>query len=367
MGSFEDDIFMLSDEEMPISKPNPIHEHLTERLLEVQHRIENAKRSLEETENTTSSILKMLQSRAQYEDSVSSDDDVDLYTKEGQPVIKRKRQKTHRQVLIVKECWKRVVYDKWVIGVTLRNTSTEQVHDARFYVDVNGDTQVTGASTFWHLVDETFYRETDSISPQSEVVAAVVLNLPKFSQEPVKTASGIISYRVDGREYQTPVPNVCLSVAEAVNNSFGLEFSKSPRESILALKTISVAKTVGIDIEINPERGAMLLQCLQTLSFQEICADIYVVEEAGSLMYCLIEILPIIDGEARLQISCRSEAQMDIILRILEDEFPNMTVKEENDCVLAATALIQELESYLYDASGPERQRMKIKSDLLIP
>lgn len=50
-----------------------------------------------------------------------------LYTIEGQPVIKKRKQKVHKpkQILVVRNTWKCIVYDQWVIGVVLENTSIE--------------------------------------------------------------------------------------------------------------------------------------------------------------------------------------------------------------------------------------------------
>lgn len=367
---FDEDIFRLSGEDdVSVPMSNPVTEHLNERLFDVRCRIENAKRNIEETETTTESILKLLHARAQYEDSVTSDDDddADLYTEDGQPRIKRRKQKTHRQILIPKDSWKRVLCDKWVIGVVLQNTSTEHLHDIRFYIDAKNDHELTGSSILWYLADKTSYIETDSIPQQAEVVATIASDLPKFEEESERTVSGTISYRADGRDYQTPVPNVRLSAVETAEDSCGLDFWKSPRESMLALRSICLVKTVGIDIETDTARGTKILECLQELCFQEICSDVYVVEAAGSLMYCLIEVLPLIDEEAQLRISCRSDAQMNVMLRILKDKFPDMIVKEENNCVLAARTLMEELKLYLYDTSGPEKQRARIKTDLLIP
>lgn len=65
---------------------------------------------------------------------------------------------------------------------------------------------------------------------------------------------------------------------------------------------------------------------------------------------------------------CRSVSQLNIILHLLQDEFPSVSVAEEtDDCVEAATALIRELEM-IRDKKGTRViQEAKVITDLLIP
>lgn len=50
-----------------------------------------------------------------------------LYTIDGQPVLKQKKSRIHKhnQILIVQNNWKCIIYDKWIIGIVLQNTSSE--------------------------------------------------------------------------------------------------------------------------------------------------------------------------------------------------------------------------------------------------
>lgn len=58
---------------------------------------------------------------------------------------------------------------------------------------------------------------------------------------------------------------------------------------------------------------------------------------------------------------------MNIVTRLLKDQFPNMCIKEDINPVRAAMALIEELKLYLGDSSPIERQIARIRTDLLIP
>ncbi|CAK9800714.1 hypothetical protein ANTQUA_LOCUS2546 [Anthophora quadrimaculata] len=178
---------------------------------------------------------------------------------------------------------------------------------------------------FWYLMDGTFWCRTDTIQPQKEMVATVALDLPKFDKDPFCDAY----------------------VEETVDRSCELQFLT--------------------EIHENPERGERLLKFLEEKSFKEICADVYFTKRTGCLMYCLIEILPITGGEARLRIFSGSSHQMNIILRLLWNQFPDMITDKDVDPVFAATVLMEELKLYLEDSSTTERQMARIRTDLLIP
>lgn len=136
-------------------------------------------------------------------------------------------------------------------------------------------------------------------------MATIVLDLPTFDKDSFCDAYGTVSYEADEKQYQTPVLGIRLHVKETIANNCGLSFSSDPEQSILALKSVSVEKIVGVQIEGNPGNGERLLSFLEQKSFREISADVYVMKSTGCLMYCLVEILPIIEGEARLRIFAR--------------------------------------------------------------
>ncbi|XP_076625348.1 uncharacterized protein LOC143343886 isoform X1 [Colletes latitarsis] len=370
MDSFEDDMFALSDEELPIStaKCNPIEEQLLKQFFDVQNRIEKTTVDIKEIQNTTRHVLKSLQHQAQYAENVTSDSDSDLYNVDGQPVVKKKKH-VHQEpnrILVVQSTWKYIICDKWIIGIVLQNASLETLCNLQVYVAVREVDEISGLSMCWSLVDSTFWYRTDTIKPHKEAIATVTLNLPKFDKDSFCDAYGTISYQIDDKEYQTPVPTVRLCVGETIDTSCGVKFSVDVEHSILALKCTSIEKTVGVQIDMHPGRGERLLEFLEEKSFKEICADVYVVKSTGCLMFCLIEILPIIEGEVRLRIFSRSTNEMNIIIRLLQDQFSDLIVHDD-DHVYAALALIEELKLYLVDGSTPERQIARIKTDLLIP
>ncbi|XP_054003794.1 uncharacterized protein LOC128889814 [Hylaeus anthracinus] len=373
MNSFEDDMFALSDEDLPlpILEPecNPVEEHLMKQLSDVQSRIEKTSNDIKEIQDTTRHVLKALHQQAQFGEQVSSDSDSNLYDVDGQPVVKKKKHgiRKHDQILVVQSNWKYIFHDKWVIGIVLQNTSSETVCDPEVYVTLKGLDEIAGASMIWSSTDCAFWYRTNAIQPRKEVVATVVLDLPKFDEDSFCDAYGTISYQVHEKQYQTAVPAIRLLVEETVDNSCCVKFSVNVEHSILALKSTSIEKTVGIQIETHPGRGERLFEFLEEKSFKEICADAYVVKTTGCLMFCLIEILPIVDGQARLRIFSRSTTQMNIISRLLRDQFPDMIVHDDDERILAALAFIEELKLYLRDGNTTERQMARIKTDLLIP
>ena len=80
MDSMDDDMFVLSDEELPISTPkcNPIEEHLTRASSDVRTRIERATNDIKEVQDMTRRILESLYKQARYGEDVTSDSDSDV-------------------------------------------------------------------------------------------------------------------------------------------------------------------------------------------------------------------------------------------------------------------------------------------------
>ncbi|KZC12644.1 hypothetical protein WN55_04110 [Dufourea novaeangliae] len=240
------------------------------------------------------------------------------------------------------------------------------LYDPQIYIDLKGYDEIAASSKFWSVVNGIVCYQTDVIQSRQEVVATIVLDLPKFEEDSFCDAYGMISYQVNEKQYQTPVPTIRLLAEETVDNNCGIKFSNNIEHSILALKSTSIEKTVGIQIEHHPGRGERLLGFLEEKSFEEICADVYVVKTTGTLVFCLIEILPIVEGEARLRIFSRSGSQMNIMLRLLRDQFPDMTVQDNDNGVHAAISLLEELKLYLRNGSTSEQQMARIKTDLFV-
>ncbi|XP_078040194.1 SET domain containing 8 isoform X4 [Augochlora pura] len=370
MDTFEADMFDLSDQDLPVetSKYNPIEEHLMKQYSDVQARIEKTINDIKDVHDTTRRVQKRLQDQAQYGGDITSDSDSDMYTINGQPVVAKKQQGTKKrdQILIVQSSWKRILWDKWIIGVVLRNASTQILYDPQFYIDIKGSSEVSGSSSFWSFVDSSFWCRTDTIQSRKKVVATVVLDLPKFDENRVYDVYGTVLYEVDEKQYQTSVPCVRFSIEEMIENSCGIKFTNNAEQYILTVKSMSIEKVVDIEIEQRLGHEEQLLTCLAYLSFKEICSRVYSVETSGCLMFCLIEILSLNEGRARLRIFSKSSCQMNIILRVLRDQFPHMTVQDNDNCVHAAMALLEELKLYVRNGSTLEQQMARVKTDLLI-
>jgi len=77
-----DDIFAISDEEMPMplqtAQSNPVEEYLLKQLTDVQSRIDNATSEIANMRENTARILNALQWRALYGENPSSDSDTDV-------------------------------------------------------------------------------------------------------------------------------------------------------------------------------------------------------------------------------------------------------------------------------------------------
>lgn len=187
----------------------------------------------------------------------------------------------------------------------------------QIYVSLNENDDLYGISMFWTLKSETFLYQIDEIQPCSEVVATVVLDLPKFNTNSHYDVYGTISYEVAEEEYQIPIPDIHITIEDTVDSRYQVKFLTEENQvlekntisdilhMVLALKSSSMEKTIDIKIKGIPEREAHLLTFLKEKSFQAIYKDIYIVQTIGTLMHCLIEILPIIEVKERLRISSR--------------------------------------------------------------
>ncbi|CAD1468772.1 unnamed protein product, partial [Heterotrigona itama] len=127
MNSMDDDMFVFSDEELPISTPkcNPIEEHLTRVSSDVQTRIEKATNDIKDVQDMARRTLESLYKQARYGEDTTSDSDSDLYTINGQLVVKKKKYEVSKllhEFLVINSNWKYVFIDKWIIGVELINS-----------------------------------------------------------------------------------------------------------------------------------------------------------------------------------------------------------------------------------------------------
>ncbi|KAK9299499.1 hypothetical protein QLX08_007515 [Tetragonisca angustula] len=386
MDSMDDDMFVLSDEELPISTPkcNPIEEHLTRASSDVRTRIERATNDIKEVQDMTRRILESLYKQARYGEDVTSDSDSDLYTINGQLVVKKKKyevSKLPHEFLVINSNWKYVFTDKWVIGVELTNSSNKKINNPQVYVSLKeDDDNLRGMSTFWKLENEIFSYQTNEICPSGQVVATVVLDLPKFDKRPFYDIYGTIVYEVEEREYQIPVPVIRLKIDDTIDNGYQVKFLNhvdptrmkdvhviSPM--ILALRSTSIEKNVDIQMKEDPERKKQLVKFLKKYPFQEIHTNVHFVQTTGCLMHCLIEILPVspVEKGEKLRISSRSSHQMNIIIGLLREYFPDMLTEENVSPMNAAMVLMEELKLYLEDTSTANRQLARIATDLVIP
>lgn len=377
----DEDMFALSDDELPIStsKCNPVEEHLMKQLSDVQTRIQKTKNDIKEIQDMTKHALESLYNQALYGKNITLDCDSDLYTIDGQPVIKKIKHKSDScEYMVIKSNWKYIFSDKWVIGIELMNNSEKTLSNPQIYVSLKDNDELYGISMFWKLVNEIFSYRIDKIQPNSYVMATVVLNVPKFDKNPFCDVYGTISYKIEENEYQIPIPVIRLTIEDTIDNNYQIKFlternyafqveTKDILPMILALRSTSVEKIIDVQIKKIPKKEKEFLTFLKEKSFEAIFENIYIVQTTSCLMHCLIEILPIIEGEEKLRISSRSNHQMNIILRFLKDHFSDMIIEEDVNPFHAAMVLMNELKLYLEDTSTAERQMARIRTDLLIP
>ncbi|XP_011699523.1 PREDICTED: uncharacterized protein LOC105456872 isoform X2 [Wasmannia auropunctata] len=396
MESGDEDMFAISDEDTPsparIAPVNPVEEHLLKLLANVEGRIDVATNEIAETKATNARILNALERHALHGKDANSDSDsefilyIQMYTADGVPVCtsdlkkqQRKRNNCTEKILELTSQWQCVLQDKWIIGAELHNRSCCTLLNPRYYPYVlpMPDEEISGESTFWKLKREHFFHseKISSIQPGA-VVATMVLDLPTFDQVPVVKCWGIISYEIDETQFQIPLPPIQLSIVKTIDSSCMRLLDKSRHSGILALKSTStVEKIVNVqfswdDRDDRDDQMSLNKLCrfLTAITFTKVCDNVFLVKEHGSLTYCLVEVQSIDADETNIRIFARSVNQLNIILYLLQDEFPDVSVVEESDdCIEAANALKRELEMIRDKKSIREIQEARVITDLLIP
>lgn len=367
MDFLDDDVFELSvkdDKEAPESDCNPVKEHLMKQLNAIQNRIDKTKNEIEEIKQTVKSILDSLVVKAVSGQETNIDSNDDLYTVEGEPVWKEKCEDTqHPEILVLKSQWQYVLRDKWVIGAVLRNASFQSLYELKFYAFAEGTTELRGISTFWVEVDG-LWKRIDSITPKKDdVVATLVLDPLDFDDTSSIDVYGTIAYENIDNELQVALPVVRFTSYDVLRRTHELNLSRDTRYAILALRSTFLETVLELPVTFDTERMAHLLRIL---SVKRIAKNVYGVDgNTESSLYGMVEVLSL----AKIRVSAKTSSYLKLILRTLHDEIPTCTSTkyQEEYCVEAAKALIEELETYLGDPDFARIQRARIKSDLLVP
>ncbi|KAL7286137.1 hypothetical protein TKK_0019580 [Trichogramma kaykai] len=227
-----------------------------------------------------------------------------------------------------------------------------------------------GLTAFWMLVDDTYWYPSEEVNPEEHIVATTVLNLPNFLNVSSIEANGTIFCEFDDKLFQTRLPVIRLDVQDTVNGrcTIDLDDPQDAPFSILALKAISVDRVVLLPVQTNSNTGKRLIDFLDEYNFKEVC-KVCIVRDAGSLQYCLIEVLPAEDTtDIRLLISARSEAQLSVVVQLMIEAFPELLDVEKQQALdEAAEALRKEMELYLTCNDTVQIQRARVTTDLLIP
>ncbi|XP_066587277.1 uncharacterized protein [Prorops nasuta] len=372
MDSFEDDLFAFSDEDqLEPPKSNPIAENLMKKLFEIQTFVEGTRKDIENVQNATKEALDNLLFQAKYAKKFHYNSDSEFNNAKFKKTLKMRKILSNYNTLIVKQIWQRVFDMKWVIGVLVQNLSKRTLRNLRLYCMVKEQVESYGASSFWCIEENGFWTAIDAIQGNADdIVATFILDLPKFNETSFVELCSTISYEVGERELQVGVMPVKLTAEDTINGGdCALNFTNEEGTySILAIKSAAVQAIIGIDIKAKRNTGPRVLALLADIAFKEVHPDVFLNNEPGSLLYCLIEILPIIDGIAKLNISARSKIQLNIILCIIRDKFAGSTVEcKDESCVKAANSIVEELELYLNLRNQSCIQLAQIRTDLLIP
>lgn len=353
-----------------LRQKNPVEEHLTIQLNCIQNQIDQINSNIEVIKSVSENTLKNIASRAVFKEDSSSESDNDLYTSNGEPIIKKRKKSKYYEktkVLQVHNVWQKVVDDRWIIGVELESTASFVLQDPTIYICQKGKDSYSGVSVFWSFINK-FWFPTESIDSKGKVVATAVLDLPIFESTSEIQAHGVIFCEHDDKSFQTPLPNIQLLVKSTIDNSLSLNFDeKGDAEiSLLALKVISIDRAFVIPATGNP-LAPRIIQFLKKYEFEEIC-NVCILLNFGSLQHCVLEILPAEDGDLQVFISARSQAQLSAVIQLVKKEFPELLDLEEQQSIdEAAEALREELKCYLSSSDPANIQRARVKSDLLIP
>ncbi|KAK0163169.1 hypothetical protein PV327_006877 [Microctonus hyperodae] len=375
MDMFEDDdIFDISDDEMNMqisSSCNPVDDYLIKQLHDVQDRIEQVNKETLNVQSTTKKILLKLYEQCRYfDDNDSSDSDDEWYDENGKPVAKRKKiQIIHEPLLEVTNIWQRIIDDKWVIGVDLKNNSERIIQAPKFYVMIKNENELKGVISLWQMNNNLLWNRITNLSGECEKIAATaVLNLPNFQNTSSFTGFGTIIYQLDGKELQTPIGTFELNASQAADKLLMPRFAPDFDATILAIKAVSIEKIITISLEQEPNCGVKLLEFLERNDFIQVMPDVHMSNNPEIFRHCIFEILSLTDKLIKLRISTRSMAQLNIILHMVGNEFPDTTETARVDKIIdGVIALENELKLKLECDEPTQLLNARIATDLLIP
>lgn len=166
---------------------------------------------------------------------------------------------------------------------------------------------------FWQLQQNHLWDRIDTISGGTiHVVATVVLDVPTFDRRSIIDCWGIISYEIDEIQFQCPVPLVQLTVAETINNACMKMLNESEHNVTLTLKsTSSIERIVNIqlskadDPDSDMSQKKKLVHFLIMRNFEKVYGDVFLIRQQDFLMYCLVEVLSVINDKASIRIFSR--------------------------------------------------------------
>ncbi|XP_015172816.1 PREDICTED: uncharacterized protein LOC107064548 [Polistes dominula] len=365
MDCLDDDALEFSDkDENSILNPpssninNPIEEYLKNQLSSLQNKVDKTNNELEELKDEIKNISNSLIFKLVHGHEKNSDSDSEMYTIKGEPVIqKRSNYNKPCKFLILKDHWQYVYLDKWIIVAILQNVSFQTLRELKFYAFPKDMNEIHGVvSAFWQKENE-LWKRIDVISPRKKnIVATLVLDPIDFHENTVVEIYSTISYENLDTELQIAIPVITFYSRDILRGKYD---TYSSPYAVLAFKSISLETILDLPFELDSDRFVRILQCLDAKSAGN---NIYVIEKIEC--HAMIETL----SSNKISIMARTMSHLKLILSIIQEEASiPITRLEEDRCVEAAEALIEELETYLGDLNFSRMQRARIKSDLLIP
>ncbi|XP_046750457.1 uncharacterized protein LOC124413748 [Diprion similis] len=360
---------------------NPIKDHLLKQLNEVEDRLEGKKKEIEETDVLKDKILRKFSSRAFYGPNSSSDSDSDLFTINGEPIVKRRRksERLKEQPLVVKDTWQHITDEKWIVGIILQNTSNRDLFELDAHVAIKDVQEFHGVSTFWSKDPKSFWWRTDLADSgiSGELAATVVVDLPRFTDSPIAQLFGTITYDLDGVQMQTLIPTLTLCVDDVLEDKHDLNLlcesngdANTARnkkiQAILSAKSISIDKK--IEFRLNEPLIGDLKDLLDNIGFTEILPKVFT-GRTSHMDRCILELKSASHLKCRSVICARSISQLNILLHLLHKVLPKETSVNFKNVVNAEeviTALEDELNSYMEPENAFKIQKAIAKSDLMI-
>ncbi|XP_044582605.1 uncharacterized protein LOC123263721 isoform X2 [Cotesia glomerata] len=232
---------------------------------------------------------------------------------------------------------------------------------------IPGESGIKGVTSFWETVDDSLWNRTSKLNPESDrITATAVLDLPTFNDTCQVKVYGTVTYKMDEMELQAPVNFLSLTTTQAIDKSLTPRYAKDLHQSVVAMKAAAIEKVIAVPLHADG-RGIKILSFIENKDFQEILNDVHVSKNPEVFRNCLIEVLSV-ESAVTMRISARSTAQLNILIHMLQAEFPDAIETGKQDKITdAVIALENEIKLKLGCDEPTKLLKAKVVTDLLVP